>query len=117
MKRYPMCINGEFVASRGGKGFPVYDPSTKEVIAEVADGGAADVERGVAAAGAAHVLCYAIASSNSGAPSPVPGSGLAATSLGFGQAVGTAVVSGVYQTIQYFKDHGNRPFVYLDGVQ
>jgi betaine-aldehyde dehydrogenase len=45
-----MYINGEFVASWGGKWFPVYDPSTEEVIAEVADGGAADVERGVAAA-------------------------------------------------------------------
>ena len=48
MKRYPMYINGEFVASASGKWFAVYDPSTEEVIAEVADGGAADVERGVA---------------------------------------------------------------------
>jgi hypothetical protein len=117
MKRYRMYVNGDFVASRSERWFPVYDPSTEEVIAEVPDGNAADVERGVAAACAAHVLCYAIASSNSGTPSPVPGSGLAATGLGLGQAVGAAVVSGVYQTIQYFKDHGKRPFVCLDGVQ
>lgn len=50
MKQCPMYLNGEFAASRGGKWFPVFDPSTEEVIAEVADGDAADVERGVAAA-------------------------------------------------------------------
>lgn len=53
MKRYPMYVNGEFVASESGKWFPVYDPSTEEVIAEVAEGGAVDVERAVAAARAA----------------------------------------------------------------
>jgi len=68
-------------------------------------------------AGAAHTLCYAIASGNPGGPSVGPADGLGATAFGLGQAVGTAVVSGVYQTIQYFKNHGNKPFVCLDGVQ
>ena len=53
MKRYNMYINGESVASRSGKFFPVYDPSTEEIIAEVPEANAADVDRAVAAARAA----------------------------------------------------------------
>src|SRR5580692_10514197 len=53
MKRYQMYIDGEFVESKAQSWFPVYDPSTEEVIAEVPDGGAADVDRAVKAARAA----------------------------------------------------------------
>src|SRR3970040_967675 len=53
MKRYRMFINGEWVESKNGKVFPVIDPSRQEVIAEVPDAGAEDVERAVAAARAA----------------------------------------------------------------
>jgi betaine-aldehyde dehydrogenase len=45
-----MYVNGEWVASDSGKTFPVYDPSTEEVIAEVPDSNAKDVDRAVAAA-------------------------------------------------------------------
>ena len=50
VKTYQMFINGEFVASKSAKTFPVYDPSTEEVIAQVPDADAADVNRAVAAA-------------------------------------------------------------------
>src|SRR3984893_5983047 len=50
VKSYEMYINGEWVASKSAKTFPVYDPSTEEVIAQVPDAGAADVNRAVAAA-------------------------------------------------------------------
>src|SRR5271156_4462676 len=50
MKRYQMYIDGEFVESKAQSWFPVYDPSTEEVIAEVPDSGAADVDRAVKAA-------------------------------------------------------------------
>jgi len=53
MKRHRMFINGEWVESKNGKVFPVIDPSRQEVIAEVPDAGAEDVERAVAAARAA----------------------------------------------------------------
>jgi len=45
-----MYINGEWVDSASGKSFPVYDPSTEEVIAEVPDADAKDVDRAVQAA-------------------------------------------------------------------
>ncbi len=48
-----MLINGEWVASKSAKTFPVYDPSTEEVIAQVPDANADDVNRAVAAARAA----------------------------------------------------------------
>ncbi len=48
-----MFINGEWVASKSNKTFPVYDPSTEEVIAQVPDANADDVNRAVAAAKAA----------------------------------------------------------------
>src|SRR5450755_1305079 len=49
-QKYKMFINGEWVASDSGKTFPVYDPSTEQVIAEVPDANAKDVDRAVAAA-------------------------------------------------------------------
>src|SRR3982075_1578809 len=53
VKTYSMLIDGEFVASKSAKTFPVYDPSTEEVIAQVPDANADDVNRAVAAAKAA----------------------------------------------------------------
>ena len=53
VKTYQMHINGERVASKSAKTFPVYDPSTEEVIAQVPDASADDVHRAVAAAKAA----------------------------------------------------------------
>ena len=53
VRNYQMFINGEWVASKSAKTFPVYDPSTEEVIAQVPDASADDVNRAVAAAKAA----------------------------------------------------------------
>src|ERR1043166_6113637 len=53
VKTYQMYINGEWVDSKSNKTFPVYDPSTEEVIAQVPDAGPDDVNRAVAAARAA----------------------------------------------------------------
>ncbi len=53
MNRYRMYINGEQVESRRGAWFPVYDPSTEEIIAEVPDADATDVDRAAKAARAA----------------------------------------------------------------
>jgi len=53
MKRYRMYINGDFVESHRGSYFPVVDPSTEEIIAEVPDADEKDVNRAVAAAKAA----------------------------------------------------------------
>ena len=53
VKTYQMFINGEWVTSQSAKTFPVYDPSTEEVIAQVPDANAEDVNRAVAAAKAA----------------------------------------------------------------
>ncbi len=53
VKTYKSFINGEWVASQSGKTFPVYDPSTEEVIAQAPDCNADDVNRAVAAAKAA----------------------------------------------------------------
>ena len=53
VKTYQMFINGEWVASKTNKTFPVYDPSTEEAIAQVPDANAEDVNRAVAAAKAA----------------------------------------------------------------
>ena len=52
-RKYKIFINGEFVNSHRGTSFPVYDPSTETVIAEVPDAGEKDVNRAVAAARAA----------------------------------------------------------------
>src|SRR5664279_326953 len=53
VKPYQMFINGEWVGSKSARTFPVYDPSTEEVIAQVPDSNADDVNRAVAAAKAA----------------------------------------------------------------
>src|ERR1017187_690776 len=53
VRTYQMFINGEWVASKSAKTFPVYDPSTEEVIAQVPDASSDDVDRAVAAAKAA----------------------------------------------------------------
>ena len=53
MKRYNMYINGEWTGAGDGGYFPVYDPSTEEVIAEVPEATSADVGKAVAAARAA----------------------------------------------------------------
>src|ERR1700678_3721283 len=53
VKTYAMLINGQWVASKSAKTFPVYDPSTEEVIAQDPDGKADDVNQAVAAAKAA----------------------------------------------------------------
>jgi len=45
-----MYVNGKFVPAKSGKWFPVYDPATEEIIAEVPDAGAEDVDAAVAAA-------------------------------------------------------------------
>src|ERR1700726_4579627 len=50
VRRYQMYINGEFVESAGKKYFPVVDPSTEEVMAEVSEANEKDVNRAVAAA-------------------------------------------------------------------
>lgn len=50
MKRYPMYVNGRFIPAKSGKWFPVYDPATEEIIAEVPDAGAEDVDAAISAA-------------------------------------------------------------------
>jgi betaine-aldehyde dehydrogenase len=45
-----MYINGEWVDSASGKTFPVYDPSTEEVLAYAPDANSKDVDRAVKAA-------------------------------------------------------------------
>ncbi len=50
MNRHRMLINGERRDAASGSWFPVYDPSTEEIIAEVPDAGPADVDRAVKAA-------------------------------------------------------------------
>ncbi len=51
--RYRNYVNGEWASPASGKYFPVYDPSTEDVIAEVPDCTEKDVNRAVAAARAA----------------------------------------------------------------
>jgi betaine-aldehyde dehydrogenase len=53
VRTYQNYVNGQWVPSASGKTFPVYDPSTEEVIAQVAASESADVERAVRAARAA----------------------------------------------------------------
>src|ERR1700733_1610998 len=53
MNRVCMYIDGAFVESAGNAWFPVYDPSTEEVIAQVPDGNSTDIDRAATAARAA----------------------------------------------------------------
>lgn len=55
LRRAPdrLYVNGEWVAARDGATLDTYNPATGEVLASVAEAGAADVDRAVAAARAA----------------------------------------------------------------
>src|ERR1700758_5778472 len=53
VRRHKMYINGGFVERQRGKDFPVIDPSTEEILAEVPDADEKDVNRAVVAARAA----------------------------------------------------------------
>jgi betaine-aldehyde dehydrogenase len=53
MNRYRMYVNGEHLESASGAWFPVYDPSTEEIMAEVPEASSADVDRAAKAARAA----------------------------------------------------------------
>src|SRR5882672_9428518 len=53
VRTYQNYINGKWESAASGKTFPVYDPSTEEVIAQVAASEAVDVDRAVKAARAA----------------------------------------------------------------
>jgi betaine-aldehyde dehydrogenase len=53
VRNYQLYINGEWSDSASKKTFPVFDPSTEEVIAQAPDAGPEDVNRAVAAARAA----------------------------------------------------------------
>src|SRR2546428_11241887 len=53
VRTYQMYINGEWVDSKSTKTFPVYDPASEEVMAQVPDANTDDVSRAVAAAKAA----------------------------------------------------------------
>jgi betaine-aldehyde dehydrogenase len=53
VKIYQMYINGEWVDSKSSKTFPVYNPASEEIIAQVPDSSSEDVNRAVAAAKAA----------------------------------------------------------------
>src|SRR5262249_8965423 len=50
VRTYQNFVNGKWEPAASGKTFPVYDPSTEEVIAQVAAAEAADVDRAVRAA-------------------------------------------------------------------
>ena len=53
VRTYQNYVNGEWVGSASGETFAVYDPSTEEIIAQVASANAEDVDRAVKAARAA----------------------------------------------------------------
>src|SRR6202162_3870267 len=53
VRSYQNFVNGKWESATSGKTFPVYDPSTEEIIAQVAAPDAADVDRAVKAARAA----------------------------------------------------------------
>src|SRR5712692_2292527 len=53
VRSYQNFVNGKWESATSGKTFPVYDPSTEEIIAQVAAADAADVDRAVMAARAA----------------------------------------------------------------
>jgi len=53
VKTYQNYVNGQWVSSSTGETFPVFDPSTEEVIANVAAATASDVDKAVKASRAA----------------------------------------------------------------
>jgi len=52
-RKHKMFINGKWAEAASGKTFPTYDPSTGEVLAQVAEGDREDINRAVKAARAA----------------------------------------------------------------
>ena len=52
-KTYQLYLNGQWQDAAGGKTFPVHNPATGELLAEVADGGVAETEAAIKAAVAA----------------------------------------------------------------
>jgi len=53
VRTYQNYVNGQWVPSASGETFPVYDPSTEEVIAQVASSNSTDIDKAVKAARAA----------------------------------------------------------------
>ena len=53
VKTYQNYVNGQWVNGSSNETFPVFDPSTEEIIAQVASATAADVDKAVKAARAA----------------------------------------------------------------
>ena len=53
VRTYQNYVSGQWVGSASGETFPVYDPASEEVIAQVASSDAADVDKAVKAARAA----------------------------------------------------------------
>ena len=49
-KTYQLYLNGQWQDAAGGKTFPVHNPATGELLAEVADGGVAETEAAIKAA-------------------------------------------------------------------
>ena len=47
---HKLLIGGEWVEAASGKVFPVYNPATGEIIAQVAEGDKEDIDRAVKAA-------------------------------------------------------------------
>src|SRR5271167_395989 len=52
-RTHKILINGQWVAAASGKTFPTYNPSTGEVLSQVAEGDKEDINRAVKAARAA----------------------------------------------------------------
>jgi phenylacetaldehyde dehydrogenase len=52
-RKHKLLINGKWVEAASGKTFPTYDPAKGEVLSEVAEGDAEDINRAVKAARAA----------------------------------------------------------------
>ena len=50
LRNYQMYVNGQWIDSRSKKTFPVYDPASEQVIAQVPEAGPEDVNQAVAAA-------------------------------------------------------------------
>ena len=48
IRTYQLYVNGEWRGSKAGRNFPVYDPSTEQIIAQVPDADAEDVNCAVA---------------------------------------------------------------------
>ncbi|HEY7755624.1 MAG TPA: aldehyde dehydrogenase family protein, partial [Actinomycetota bacterium] len=56
--RYGLFVGGEFVDPKSGIWFETIDPATEEVLAEVAEAGAEDVDLAVGAANEAHTTVW-----------------------------------------------------------